>query len=275
MYNFPPSIQHHRCQSGSNETGPAGDQRFFWHLVSFDIVKITITPMNRLTLAILTVLLSAHIVSAQKVTAKKETQKIKNKTAQGFSTELDGKVDDVTAAWNKFLKDTGKGKSSGDMLAIAEPALGGTVYEEAILYATWQGIDGKAHVWLGLIEEEWKVNDIEIVYKEVEQLVYRFGVKFYKDKIQLQIDESLSAQQAVERQAQRSMNEGKTLANRLTNNEQQKIQLEKSLEENKLENLVLKQKIVNNKKAQDSLANAAVQIQKVVEMHKERQLKVN
>src|SRR5207253_7568032 len=72
----------------------------------------------------------------------------------------------------------------------------------------------------------------------------------------------LNAAQAVDRQAQRTSSEAKTLGNKLVNNEQQKVQLEKSLEENKLENLVLKQKIVNNKKAQDSLAQVAIQDRK-------------
>jgi hypothetical protein len=231
--------------------------------------------MNRPILTMLIIVLATSIIVAQKVTVKKETQKIKNNSATGYQTELDGKVDDVTTAWNKFLKETGKGKSTGDMLVISEPTVGGTVYEKAILYATWSGIDGKARVWLGLVEDEWQVNDINIVYRELEQLVYRFGVKYYKDKIQLQIDESVNAAQAVERQALRAQNEAKTLGNRLVNNEQQKVQLEKSLEENKLDNLVLKQKIVNNRKAQDSLAQAASQIRKVVDLHKERQMKVN
>jgi hypothetical protein len=231
--------------------------------------------MNRLTLPIFILLFSTYMVSAQKVVVKKESQKIKDKTAQGFSTTLEGATEDVSAAWNKFLKDTGKGKSSGDLLVINDPTLGGTLYEKAILYATTSNNTSNAQVWLGLFANEWTVNDINIVYTEVEQLVHRFGVKYYKDKIQLQIDESVSAQQAVERQAQRAMNESRTLSNRLENNEQQKINLEKSLEENKLENLVLKQKIINNKKAQDSLAQAAIQIKKVVEMHKEKQAKVN
>jgi hypothetical protein len=234
-----------------------------------------IAPMNKQTLTIFILLFSAYTVSAQKVVVKKESQKIKDKTAQGFATTLEGATEDVSSAWNKFLKETGKGKSSGELLVINDPTLGGTLYESAILYATSGNNTSSTHVWLGLVANEWKVNDIEIVYNEVEQLVYRFGVKYYKDKIQLQIDESLNAQQAVERQAQRAMNESRTLNNRLENNEQQKIQLEKSMEENKLENLVLKQKIINNKKAQDSLAQAAVQIKKVVDMHKEKQAKVN
>jgi hypothetical protein len=51
--------------------------------------------------------------------------------------------------------------------------------------------------------------------------------------------------------------------------------LEKSLENNKTENQELLKRIEQNKKAQDSVAVAAEQIKKVVEMHKERQRKVN
>ena len=90
-----------------------------------------------------------------------------------------------------------------------------------------------------------------------------------------QIDEAQQASDAVDKQKQRLLNQNKDLANKLVNNEQQKIQLEKSLETNKLDHLVLLQKIENNKKSQDSVANAGVQIKKVVELHKERQRKVN
>ena len=231
--------------------------------------------MKLLTQAILIFMLPSYFISAQTVKVKKESQKVRNESAVGFQTDLEGKPEDVAPAWNRFLKDSGKGKSSGELLVITEPTVAGTSYPTGVLYARTGGSGEKSIVWLGLLESEWSEEEIETVSKELEQLVYRFGVKYYKDKIQLQIDESMNAAQAVERQSQRNLNEGKSLGNRLTNNEQQKVQLEKSLEENKLENLVLKQKIVNNQKAQDSLAQVAIQIKKVVEMHKERQAKVN
>jgi hypothetical protein len=231
--------------------------------------------MNRVTLAMLISILCCYTASAQKVVVGQQSQKVKNETAKGFQAALEGKPEDVAPQWNRFLKDVGKGKSSGELLVISEPTVGGTVYDTGILYARSAGVGEKSTVWIGLLEAEWAPDDLETVNKELEQLVYRFGVKYYKDKIQKQIDESVDAAQAVERQAQRTSNEAKSLSNRLVNNEQQKIQLEKSLEENKLENLVLKQRIVNNKKSQDSLAQVATQIQKVVDMHKERQMKVN
>lgn len=215
-------------------------------------------------------------VWAQTVTVQKQTEKIRNEQADGFTTELSGKKEAIAAAWSKFLKDIGKSKvTGGEYQSINDPVVGGTVYTGAILYCQLKGEDEKTKVWFGLLPTEWKVNDIEIVNKELEQMAYRFGVQFYRDQIQLQIDEAQRAVEAVEKQTQRLISENKNLSNRLSNNEQQKIQLEKSLKENELENLVLKQKLVNNKKSQDSVAEATVQIKKVVELHKERQRKVN
>jgi hypothetical protein len=231
--------------------------------------------MDRLILTILAVFIAQCITFGQKVTTRKGSQKVKNETAEGFQTDLTGKRDDVSAAWNKFLKETGKGKTDGLTLVISEPVVGGTVYAKGILYATTESSGENSKVWIGLIPGEWNAEDIESVNKELEQLVYRFGVKFYKDEIQKQIDESEAASLAVDRQSQRLVNESKSLAKQLTNNDEEKIQLEKAIEANKLEDLVLKQKIVNNKKAQDSVAQAGVQIRKMVELHKERQTKVN
>jgi len=215
-------------------------------------------------------------LQAQTVTVQKQTEKIRTEQAEGFSTELTGKKEAVNSAWMKFLKDIGKSKvMGGEYQAINDPVVGATVYSGVVLYSTIKGDDQKAKVWLGLIGTEWKVNDIEIVNKELEQLVYRFGVKFYRDQIQLQIDEAEQAVNAVEKQAQRLTSENKNLKNKLENNAQQKVQLEKSLKENELEKFVLQQKIVNNQKSQDSIALATDQIKKVAEMHRERQRKVN
>ncbi|MEK6782839.1 MAG: hypothetical protein AABY93_14155 [Bacteroidota bacterium] len=212
---------------------------------------------------------------AQTVTVKSKSEKINGASSEGYATTLEGKKIDVNTAWNKFLKDIGKVKNPGGIITITEPAVGATVYPKGILYASIEGNDENATIWLGLNKEEWIVNDIEIVTKEIEKLVYRFGVKFYRDQIQKQIDEAQRASDAVDRQKQRLTNQNKDLVNKLSNNELQKIELEKSLEANKLDHFVLLQKIANNNNSQDSVANAGVQIKKVVELHKERQRKVN
>ena len=226
-------------------------------------------------LAIFLLLCVVVHVNAQKVTVNKKSEKIKGETAEGYRTELEGKKEDVTSAWNRFLKDLGKIRSGSDYLFIEGPAMGGTVYSTGVVYAQSGADEEKAWVWMGIKAAEWTVNDISLVETQLEKLVYQFGIKFYRDKIQAQIDEGQQAANAVTRQQQRLVNQSKDLTIKLGNNAQEKIQLEKSLEANKLENLVLLQKLENNSKSQDSVRLAGEQIKKVIESHKERQRKVN
>ncbi len=215
------------------------------------------------------------VAEAQTVTVVKRTERIRNESAEGFASDLDAKSEDVRIALSKFMKESGKAKNNGDVIAVTEPAINGTVYSKGILYATVAGSDVKARVWIGILAGEWNSTDVEAVSKEIEQLVYRFSIKYYRDKIQEQIDEAQRAADAVTKQAQRTTNDGENLQKKLQANDQEKVRLEKALEANKLEDLVLKQKIVNNKKSLDSLANANQKIQQVLESHKERQRKVN
>lgn len=212
---------------------------------------------------------------AQKVSVTSKSEKVRGEEAPGAGTEIAASAETVGAAWARYLKDVGKGKSQGDYTAINAPVLGTTVYDKGVVYARVQGDAQASRVWLGLIESEWAVNDISLVQKEIEQLVYRFGVKFYRDQIQLQIDEAQQAVEAVERSQQRLVNQSKDFTNKLTNNEAEKVRLEKQLENNKLEHAALLTRIENNRKAQDSVAAAMIPIKKVLELHQDRQRKVN
>jgi hypothetical protein len=226
-------------------------------------------------LALLCVLLAALTSYGQKVTVDKKSEKVKGDTAEGYGTTLEGNKEDITAAWSKYIKTLGKVKPGSDYQFIETPAMGGTVYTTGVVYAKSGGTAERGSVWMGIRADEWTVNDIKLVEETVKELVYQFGIKYYKDKIQAQINQAQEALNIVVRQQQRLVNENNTLHNKLVSNEQLRIQLEKSLEANKLEKLVLEQKIVNNKNAQDSVAATTVPIKRAVEMHKERLRKVN
>lgn len=215
------------------------------------------------------------MVAAQNVTVTDQRHRINGSDAPGFQTELSSSREQVISAWSKFLKDIGKTRTVAEGFTVTSPAMGGTVYDKQVVYASISGDEKTGTVWLGIIPEEWKVNDIELVNKELKKLVYQFGVQFYRAQIQAQIDEAQQALDAVQRQQQRLTNQNKDYHIKLSNNEQDKIQLEKSLDMNKLEHAVLLQKIENNRLSQDSVANAGEQIKKVIEMHKERQRKIN
>jgi hypothetical protein len=229
--------------------------------------------MNKLY-ALVICLMAGMPVIAQKVAVKNSRETLKGEGTDGYSTELEGKKEDVQSSWTKFLKDIGKVRQ-GDPVTVSEPVFNALTFSKGVLYARVQEKGDKTTVWLGIKPDEWDSGDVNRINHELEKAVYRFGVKFYRDKIQVQIDEAQEAADAVEKQKQRALNQQKDLGNKLVANEQEKIQLEKSIENNKFENAVLLVKIKNNKKAQDSLAHAAEQIQKIKAQHQERQQKVN
>lgn len=214
------------------------------------------------------------VAGAQTVKVEKDKAKIKGDQADGFAVELEGTENDVASSLNRYLKSFAKLKMGGNPMTTTEAVIGGTSYTNPI-YASVSSKGDGATAWIGLKESEWPEDDHKKIMKELERMTYEFGVKYYRDKIQVQIDESTRALQAVEKQQQRLITENKNLNTRLENNAKEKIQLEKSLEVNKLENLTLLTKIEQNKVSQDSVAIVAEQVRKVVEMHKERQKKVN
>lgn len=231
--------------------------------------------MNKFTI-ILGFFAIANIGIAQTVNVKKHSEKVKSETAEGFSADLEGKRADVNTVLNKFLKEIGKIKFlSADPVVVTEPNINGTVYPKGVIYALTTESGSVTTIWLGARATEWESKDFSFIQKQLEKFTYQFGVRFYREKMQAQIDETQQAADAVEKQSVRFINQGKDLANKLTNNELEKIKLEKALEANKLENAALKIKIDNNKKAQDSIANVAVQVKKVKEAQMEKLRKIN
>src|SRR5258706_6214582 len=213
---------------------------------------------------------------SQTVTVKKQNEKVKGERVEGYSTELEGKFSEVSSSWSKFLKEVGRVKLfSSDPTVVTEPNFDGTVYPKGILYAHIFESGNQTRVWLGILSKEWDEKDGALADKQLEKLVYRFGIQFNRDKVQRQIDEAQQAVDAVERQNQRLINQNKDMMIQLANNEKEKITLQKSIENNKLENEALKIKLEKNKKAQDSLANASIQIKKVKDAHLERLRKIN
>lgn len=212
---------------------------------------------------------------SQKVTVEKASRTIKGGEASGYAAELNGSTEAVSQALNKFLKDYGKTRNAGGVITISSPVLGGMTYAENIAYASVKGDAVKASAWIGLNPAEWPGNDTEVLIDRIKDMVYQFGVKFYRDQIQVEIDQTQQALDATDRKLQRLVSQNKDLNTKLVSNEQELIKLEKAIVDNKNEHVVLLQKLDGNKLSQDSVTNAAVQIRKVLEAQKERKQKVN
>ena len=228
--------------------------------------------IKKFTLIVLFIL-SVLTMSAQTVKVKKENTRITGDSAEGYEVELEGTVNEVHSAFAKFLKLYGKVKQSEGILTINEPAINGSSYTFSI-YATVKETGKNATAWIGS-KFSGQDADASNINAALEKLIADFGVKYYRDKIQVQIDETNRAYQAVEKQKQRLVNENKTLLTKVEDNKREKIQLEKALENNKLENETLLKRIEKNKLDHDSVALAREQIKKVAEIYKEKQRRVN
>ena len=237
---------------------------------------MTLNNENMKRLAIFSVaILMASGGFCQTIKIGKKQNRIKEADAMGYASEILGKTGEIENSLGKFLKEVGKVRSSSSYISVIGPTLGGTLYEGNILYAKATGDDSKCEVWMGLDTAEWRGRDQSEVMARIEKMTYQFVLKYYRDLAQKDIDASQQAFDATEKQKIKLTNQNKDLNIKLGNNEQDKIRLEKALEMNKLDNAVLKQRIMNNKNSQDSVATAGVQIKKVLEAQKEKQRKIN
>jgi hypothetical protein len=219
-------------------------------------------------------------LQAQKVNVAKDSHRIKGDNIDGYATELNGTPEEVTTSYTKYLKTFGKVKTADRVMQISDVTIDQKKYTSP-LYATVKTIPiaigtSKTSVWVGAHPSEWAdTAQYKKVKSELEKLIYNFGVKFYRDKVQVDIDEASRAQGAAEKQTARLQMEGKSLNARLEFNQKEKLRLEKAIVDNKLEYETLLQNIANNKKGQDSLSIATDQIKKMVDKHKDRQGKIN
>jgi len=223
---------------------------------------------------ILALLLPLPIL-AQQVSVSADSRTVKGGACDGFLTTLEGSNEAVGQAFLRYLRQYGKVKASDGEITVTNPMLGGNVYEKHIMYAMVKGDDKSATAWMGLNKSEWPENDTEVLLARIKDLTYQFGIKYYRDLVQVEIDETQQAVDAIERKVARLIQQNKDLNSKLLNNEQDKVRLEKSLEQNATDHATLLLKIEANKKSQDSVAAAGVQVRKVLEARREKQSKIN
>jgi hypothetical protein len=229
--------------------------------------------IKKVTLITAAILLSLSSL-AQSVKVKKETSRIKGENTEGYALNLEGNVSDVTASLIKYFKSIGKVKQADGIIMLTESLSVGSNTKYPV-YGVVREKGTEAEAWIGILPSEWPADQGSKLDKELEKMLHEFGVKFYKDKIQLQIDETTQALVAVEKQQQRLVTENKNLNTKLENNKKEKLRLEQSIENNKLDYETILKNIEKNKHAQDSVALAGEQIKKVMEQQKEKQGKIN
>lgn len=211
------------------------------------------------------------LAEGQTVKVTRENARVEGDNIPGFEFAVVAPESEVKASVAKYLKGLGRTKNAGDYMIVAEPLIAGQKHSES-LYATTRQVGNTTAAWFGMLLPGGEVSATD---EDLEKLTYDFGLHFHREKIQQQIDESMRAQQAVEKQQNRLVSQHKDLNNKIEGNKREKMRLEQSLVDNRIEREELMKTLESNVKAQDSLFATLEQIKKVVEMHKERQRNVH
>jgi hypothetical protein len=217
--------------------------------------------------------LTSSLLCAQTVRVTKSEQRVKGENAFGYSTSLESAKGEVNASLLKYMRTFGKPKQQDDLIVVPETTLNGQTYAKP-LYAAVSGSGAAAKAWIGVSLKDWSTDSANVT-TQLEGLVKTFGVNFYRDKIQAQIDEAQQAVEAVDKQQQRNLNEDKNLRQKIDNNKNEYEQLKKALENNRADSVNLFLRLDENMKSKDSLQLVSEKVKKALEFQKERQRKVN
>ncbi|MCZ8217309.1 MAG: hypothetical protein O9262_13775 [Cyclobacteriaceae bacterium] len=218
-------------------------------------------------------LLISFISFSQTVVVKKEKQKIKNDNIYSFATTLDANAEEVNGALLKFLKGYGKPKQQEEAIVLAECIVNGQAYSRPLYGGSRQTGTG-SQAWIGVNLKEW-ATDSTMVVSRLEAMVKEFGVNFYRDKIQVQIDEAQRAVDIVSKQQQRTLNEQQSIQQKIENNKKEYQQLLKDIKKNRADSAALVIRMNLNKAGNDSLRVVSEKVKQALIFQKERQGKVN
>jgi hypothetical protein len=222
--------------------------------------------------AFLFLLFSSSLFS-QSVLVTKQKERVKGENAFGYATTLDAPREEVNTSLQRYLKTFGKPKLQQEIWVVAETSLNGEIVAKP-LYSIAKAAGVKTSVWMGVSLKEWGPDSLKIT-TSLEGFVKTFGVNFYRDKIQAQIDEAQRAVDAVLKQQQRTATENKNLLQRTENNKNERMQLTRALQNNRQDSVNLKIRFEQNLQSKDSLQLVLEKVKSALEFQKERQRKVN
>ncbi|MDN4165889.1 hypothetical protein QWY31_10270 [Cytophagales bacterium LB-30] len=214
--------------------------------------------------------LAASEAQAQKVSVQPDQQRVAEKKLQGYSVTLEAKKDKVEPVLLSYLKDKGRVENKKTYLHLREHSFGNLLAVPQSLYAQASSKGLQTVVFFGIDSSAIDPANWELARKELERYTYDFGITYYRDEVQKQINEAERATEYTSKNYQKLINEGNSLSKQLENAKAEKEKLEKAL----IANVALQEELANkqiiNKAAQDSTYVDLEKMKTVLEMHKKK-----
>lgn len=215
-------------------------------------------------------LASSSFAQAQNYTVTEKSQRINDTKYEGFYIKILGPIEKVTNQMYGYLKGTSKIRRKRNHYSILELKMDKLALDSTVIYLKLNEKENNCNVWMGIktfgLKKE-RVSDIESAIQHELVLMAR---SYYVHQQELKILEAQTAAEVVSKTQQSLIDEKAKLATGLEEKEARKIELEELLKTNTLNIEVLKQKLIDNKFAQDSIYIDIQKVNKVIEIQKQK-----
>jgi len=207
---------------------------------------------------------------AQDYSVKAKTQRINDTKYSGFSISVDGTLSKVTDQTYTYLKAKSKLRRKRNYYSIAALQLDKIKLDSTIVYLKIDDKFPQTAIWVGIKTAGLEQDRIDNIEKNLQKELVHIARSYYVHEQELKILEAETAAQIISKNQQLLISSHAKLTSDLTEAEARKIELEELLKTNELDIGVLKQKLIDNKIAQDSIYLDLQKVNRVIEGQKQK-----
>lgn len=207
---------------------------------------------------------------AQDYSIDQKSQRINDTKYEGYSININGAFEKVTEQVYDYLKDRSKIRRKRNHYSIAEFKMDNIELDSTVIYLKLNERDNLTQVWLGIKTFGIDEDRVEEIEKSLQVELVLIARSYYVHQQELKIIEAETAAQIISKKQQTLINENSELTIDLKEAEARKIELNNTLEENRLAIEVLKQKLIDNKFDQDSTYLDLQKVNRVIEGQKQK-----
>ncbi len=216
-----------------------------------------------------------HFSNAQKRVSVSEKELTVEKIRRtGLSTTLEADKKLTSNLWRKQIKEYGKVSKSGGVMIIDVAKIPSISAKPVKVYTTVQSSGKGAMVWMAIDLGDAFVVSGNSKFSAAERLLKEFGVKVYKEEIQLEIKEAEKAVNEAVKRKEKRVKEGEELQSDLVRNADEKKKLEQEIKDNASQKVQLEKDVEQNKKDQVAADEHIAKMKKALELTKDKLNKV-
>ncbi|MEY3417949.1 MAG: hypothetical protein RL060_2061 [Bacteroidota bacterium] len=213
---------------------------------------------------------------AQKVMVTEHEETIDNVTRKGMSTIILLEQEITEKSWLKKLKEFGKVESSKNIYTVAIANISGISSTPVNIISTITQSDKGSKVFWSIEMGKAYVStkDDPAKYSTAEKILHDFAVMVYREDINDQIKDAEKVLSQTVKVQDKKVRLGGDLVNKVERNKQQKLNLEQKLRDNADELIQLQKDIEQNKLDQAASVIEVGKVKNAVEAVKAKLLKV-